>query len=172
MHEMNHLLFDNEKPASIFEVGCGSSAFLKDYQENFSHVIVGGLDIDAGSYQSSRSALPSFADNFIQHNALNVPWPVKEKSWDIVFTVGTLLLIPDPFPVIKEMLRIAKQKIILAEYHDETKDAYGDQGKIPQPASLYDLRIRRDYQKVFKQLGMQAEFLPCIAGKTIIKCNV
>ena len=171
MHPIIDLMFENEQPKSVFEVGCSASTFLLEFSTE-RNVIVGGLDIDNSNYKTSIDRLPKYKDNFYLHDACKVPWPIPSKTYDIVFTVGTLLLIPDPFPVIKEMMRLAKHKIILAEFDDDELDVYGFYGKVPQPIPWKEMRIARSYRKVFQELNISCEIIPGILGKTFIKCSV
>lgn len=177
-YEIIGKMFGDENPKSIFEVGCASGRLFESYVGD---KIVGGLDFEV---DQAKKLYPLQAQNFIVWNATEIPWPVKSKSYDIVFTVGTLLLIPNPFPVIKEMLRIAKDKIILAESHDERFDEYGNainvvtqdsnqlNGSSKQAGNFYNMRITRDYKKVFQKLNKEIEISDGVGLKTIIKCGV
>ena len=156
-------MLDGENPETFFEVGCGSGGL--------SDRITGGLDLKPGKA------------HFMEWNAEKIPWPLKDNSQDIVFTVGTLLLIPDPYPIIKEMLRICKDKIIIAEVQDDSKSDYGEARNFitqevqildknsKQPSNFYDSRIARDYKKVFKNLGLDYQLIDGVGGKTIFKCK-
>ena len=157
------IIFRGENPKSIFEVGISSGRLMQEMYEK--GVILGGLD---RKLPEAKDYYPKFVDNFIQWDATKTPQPIKDKSWDIVFTSGVLLLIPDPFPVLKEMLRIAKGKVIISEIQDNMQDEYGEQGKIEQP-SHNNLRIKRDYWKVFKKLKVKAIIKGEAPGKTIFE---
>lgn len=102
-YEIIDEMFKGENPKSVFEMGCSAGSFLKEFKEK--GVKVGGLDIEPNKY--------------LVHDATK-PWPLEDKSWDIVFSVGVLIYIKDPLPVIKEMLRVGK-KVILAERDGEDK---------------------------------------------------
>lgn len=160
-------IFRNESPESVFEVGCAAGMLM----ENFGF-IKGGIDSLAQNITSARHYHPETPQNFVQWDATKTPWPIDDKSYDIVFTCGTLILIPNPFPVLKEMMRIAKDKVIIAEPHDEELDEYGYLGNVPQPSVMYDSRIVRNYKKVFDILGWKYEFTESAGGKDIFKVKV
>ena len=172
-------MFKDEKPQSIFEVGVSGGILFKEYAEINGIKVLGGIDID------KRSKFPENFPNseFILHDANEIPWPIKDNSYDIVFTVGTLLTLPNPYTVIKEMLRVCKDKIIIAENQDDnetdygmahsssTNDYYRLDDKIEQPVDPYLWRVSRDYRKVFKKLGKKYEIVEGCGGKTIFKCK-
>lgn len=178
-YEVIEKMFADEIPKSIFEVGCGNGGLFSDYA-NDKGLTVGGMDVNLSG---AVLTFPAQKDNFILHNAENVPWPIPSESYDIVFTVGTLLLIPDPFPVLKEMMRICKDKIIIAEVHGEDFDEYGEGTNFVksgirkfydgarQSPDYYDYRITRNYYKVFKKLGWEFEECESGGGKSIFKCK-
>ena len=176
-------VFENENPSSIFEVGCTAGMLFKSYyDESNEELIVGGLDFFP--VEAAKGIYPKCAENFFQWDATKTPYPIADNSFDIVFTIGTLLLIPDPYPVIKEMLRICKDKIIIAEQQDWQCDDYGISthlitGDTPeqqkegmlQPVDFNYTRIKRDYEKVFKKLGLKIDIKETYIDKTIIKCK-
>lgn len=161
-------VFEGENPKSIFEVGCANGMLLEDYALEH-EVIVGGLEISAPSIQNCKERFKTYKDNFYTGDA-QLPFLIPDNSFDIVYTIGTLILIPNPFPTIKEMLRIAKVKIILAEPHDEGLDEYGAYGDVPQPDNYTGIRIPRNYIKVFEKLNLPMTLEDSGLGKWIIKC--
>ena len=144
MYKIIEKIFEKESPSSIFEVGCANGSLFKEYSDQKK---VGGLDINP--VMGAKIQYPEYADNFIQFDARKENWPIPDNSYDIVFTVGTMLLLEDPTITIREMLRIAKDKIILAEPHNEIEKIDG---------GLYGPRYIRDYIKFFKGLNMMCFF--------------
>lgn len=158
-------MFEGENPKSVFEIGVGGGGLLKDVSDHFGCTDVGGIDISRVRMQNLTNTFPG--KEFLVHD-LNDPWPVPDNSFDIVFSVGVLMYIFEPIPVIQEMLRVAKDKIILAEYHTEDVDEYGGLAKIKLPDRM-STGIGRNYIKLFETLGKNITTEPC-EGKTIIKC--
>ena len=170
MYEIIEKMFEGENPSSIFEVGVAGGLLMKEKPW-----VVGGIDINSTDILSAKLNYPQYADNFIQYDARKPNWPIPDNSYDIVFSVGTLCLIEDPMITIKEMLRIAKDKIILAEFHnkiDKKSDLYSFSfGNTGRTGFGYEHRYIRDNIRVFKELGKKAEFIGEVTGKTIIKCK-
>lgn len=178
-YEIIFRMFEDEKPESIFEVGVSGGMLFKEYAGTHDIKVVGGMDINPNSQFPV-----NFPDSeFKVHDATKVPWPIESNSYDIVFTVGTLLCLPNPYPVIKEMLRICKDKIIIAENQNDSESDYGTAHSsskneyyilddiIDQPVDPYEWRVSRDYKKVFEKLGKQYEIVEGCGGKTIFKCK-
>lgn len=160
VYEVVEKMFEGENPKSIFEVGCANGSLFKDYADR-NKLKVGGLDIFP--VNGARVQYPEYADNFIQFDAMQDNWPILDNSYDIVFTVGTFTILKDYIITIKEMLRICKDKIILAEVHNETEREENTGGG-------YNCRYTRNYKKVFEDMGLKADIVAVVQGKTIIKC--
>lgn len=158
-------MFKGENPESIFEIGCGGAGLLKDVSDHYGGIRVGGIDTSKVRMENSKNLFPDI--QFIVHD-LNDPWPVPDNSFDIVFSVCTLGYIFNPFPVVQEMFRVARDKVILAEYHSNNTDEYGFLLKAIMPDRTETL-IARDYRKLLKDKNLQ--FFNSESGKTIIKCR-
>lgn len=168
MQIMLDALFSGESYDSLYEVGCASGWYLTHARPD---VIRGGIDIDESNIAVVKKKFPRDAHNFIHFDGRKANWPVQDKSYDIVFTVGTLLIMPDPLNAMREMLRIAKKKIIIAELHRigaDMSNGYVD----AFPKDVRDIRITRDYVEAFKLLRLQPQITDEVLGKTIFKCTV
>src|SRR3990167_5580217 len=97
-------IFEGEKPESIFEIGCASGKLLEYAQSLYRDIKVGGLDISVQGLKEAKETFPKYADNFILHN-INDPWPLPDKSYYIIFSVGVLMYLFDPREALKEMMR-------------------------------------------------------------------
>lgn len=149
-------MFEGEEPKSVFEIGCGGAGLLKDVSDHFG-CKVGGMDISKVRMENANNVFPDV--KFLIHD-LNDPWPLEDKSFDIVFSVCTLAYLLNPELAIKEMTRVGK-KVIIAEYH---------QDNIPDTilkAILSDREekfIIRDYKKL-----IEGDFKTSSTNRTIIK---
>ena len=158
-------LFEGENPENIFEVGCGVGGFLKDYVESIKNVPVGGIELNPIDLAQAKENFPDYKDNFYVWDALKPNWPVSDKKYDIVFSIGTLILMPYPEVAIGEMLRIGK-KVILAELQNHN-ESYGvingnyDYG--------YQYRCAHDYHKQFDRFGVKVVITQGLFDKSIIK---
>ena len=149
-------MFKDETPKSIFEVGCANGGLLNDVYKNM-EVSVGGLDQNEGDLGRSKARFPKYAENFFVWDMNNIPWPVKDKQYDIAFTVGTLLYADNPKAIIDEMARIAR-KIMIAEPEVGIieKDHHGT----------------RHYRSYKELLEGKIEELGMVATKLIYKCTL
>jgi hypothetical protein len=167
VNEIVSLVFEGENPDSVFEIGSASGELLRDYWIHRERkVAIGGIDLNPDYAEENMKKIPG--SRFLTGDIRITPWPIEDKSYDIAFSIGTLILMEDPVPVIKEMLRIAK-KVILAEPHGEEYNAGSDSQ--PHPYG-YHLRCRHDYQAIFDKLKLPVTITnpnPSL-GKHIIKC--
>ncbi len=144
------IMLQGETFESIFEVGC-AEAHLMDYLEGKRR---GGIDRRLDTIRGR--------ENFIEADLTNLPWPVKDKEYDIAFTFGTLMYIKDPIPVIKEMFRIADRVIIVEPMEGEKiVDHHGE-------------RFYHNYLYVISQalggmINRDIEYIN-LPGKVIHKC--
>lgn len=113
MREMTDMILKGEEFSSLFEVGVGSGYYLADAYA--SGLKVGGLDIEQENIDTTRVRFPNCRDNFVLHDANIRPWGIKHRSYDIVFTVGTLFLLKEPFNALIEMAYISEKAQIFAE---------------------------------------------------------
>jgi trans-aconitate methyltransferase len=106
-----------QKSDTIFEVGCGSGAFLYPlYQQGYE---VSGVDYS--------EALISIARRFIPRGRFNIAEAKEietEKKYDIALSNGVFLYFPDlsyAKEVLNKMLKIARRKVAVLEVNDEKK---------------------------------------------------
>lgn len=145
MHPIVEHIFKGENPKSILEVGCGKGILLKQYVQE-QDIRVAGLEIDPTNEEEFKQNFPD--GQFILHD-INKSFPFKDKEFDMVVSIGTLIIIEDAEPVLREMLRVGK-KVALAEFHDETQDEKGVSMKV----DVYFRRMYRDYNKLFSKFGI------------------
>ena len=160
-------MFKGENPSSVLEIGCGSGGLLKDLTNHYPGLKVAGIDISTVAIKEAREILPE--GKFIQASLLD-PWPLADKSYDIVFSVGVLMYIFEPVFVMQEMLRVAK-KVIIAEYHHQELDLYGHLTRGYFEDGKTHTGIIRNYFEVLQKAGgpTKVGILDSGLGKTIIK---
>ena len=103
--------------------------------------------------EKSRQTFPEYAHNFILHN-VNDPFPVPDNSFDIVFGVGILMYLINPQSAIEEAIRIARKKVIFAEFHYPEMDEVGTFLKVAWPPGKWHLGVARNYEKLFSKVFM------------------
>lgn len=163
-------MFNNETPASVFEIGCANGGLLRDLRSKYPDIRVGGMDISKSIDQCKSEFGP---DNFYWADLNDTPWPIPDKSYDIVFSVGVLMYMFDPLSVLREMFRISK-KVILAEYHHSQVDLCGQLTKGYIEDGKIQTGIIRDYISLFKVMNMPMTltYQESSAGKTIFKAQL
>lgn len=164
-------MFKEEKPKSVFEIGCANGGLLAQLVEHFPDLVVGGMDIMKSDLAIAKKKFPTYSDNFLFHNVLE-PWPIADKSYDIVFSVGVLMYIFEAVPVIQEMFRVGK-KVIIAEYHHQELDIFGHMTRGYWDKGRVHTGIIRNYIEIFQSLGipMSIRVEETGLGKTILKCT-
>jgi SAM-dependent methyltransferase len=137
-------MFRDETPTSVFEIGCANGGLLKDLKSHYPNIVVGGMEIS----RSIEECKKEFgADNFYKED-INDPWPIKDKAFDIVFSVGVLMYMTEPMHVLREMLRVGK-KIIIAEYHHDEISLWGQLTNGYINKERIQTGIIRDYISLF-----------------------
>jgi len=104
---------------SIFEIGCGAGANLQRIHELYPKTQFGGIDINNDAIVLAKKLLP-------QAQILDVGVAddiyFSDNSIDVIFTDATLIYIGlDKInAVMKEITRIARNGIVLCEFHSES----------------------------------------------------
>lgn len=108
----------------VLEVGCGTGAILREINSPAS---LHGLDLEPASLTECRIHAP--AVSLTRGNAHSLPYP--DRSFDIVYCHFLLLWVSDPLQVLREMARVGRTVLAVAE------PDYSQ--RIDQPATLKKL---------------------------------
>lgn len=92
----------------ILEVGCGTGAILSGLTSPAS---LHGLDLDPVALNECRIHAPTVSA--IRADAHHLPYP--DKSFDIAYCHFLLLWVDDPLQVVREMARVSRAVLALAE---------------------------------------------------------
>ena len=92
----------------ILEVGCGTGAILSGLTSPAS---LHGLDLDPAALNECRIHTPTVSA--IRADAHHLPYP--DKSFDIAYCHFLLLWVDDPLQVVREMARVSRAVLALAE---------------------------------------------------------
>jgi len=155
------LVLGGENPNSIFEVGSAAGQLMKSFSENKPSLRVGGIEINEGNLKQAKINYPKQSENFILFDASEKHWPIQSNSYDIVISVGTLILLQEVYTPLKEMMRIAKHKVIIAEHHNGSLEGV-------EKIENYNWW---NYEKVFKELYFNYEICGTLKEKTVFKCK-
>jgi len=108
------------KFGSIIEIGCGAGANLGKIIQNFKGVAVGGIDINKDAIDTALEIFGNNAD-VLEVSSMDKIF-LSDQSTDIVLT-DMALIYADPFKidkVIKEIKRVARNAVILVEFHHKS----------------------------------------------------
>ncbi|MDP1546675.1 MAG: class I SAM-dependent methyltransferase [Anaerolineales bacterium] len=129
--DLRNYLFDKaglDGAERILEVGCGTGAVLRELN---TPAPLHGLDLEPASLTQCRIHAP--AASLTLGDAHSLPYP--DKSFDIVYCHFLLLWVSDPLQVVREMARVGKTVLALAE------PDYGQ--RVDKPAALQPLGERQ-----------------------------
>jgi len=110
-HDLRTYLFEQaglKNARHVLEVGCGTGAILRDLT---TPAALHGLDLEPASLAECRIHAPAV---LLTHgDAHFLPYP--DQSFDIVYCHFLLLWVRDPLQVVREMARVGKSVLALAE---------------------------------------------------------
>src|SRR6516164_877998 len=115
----------NLNPRPVLEFGCNVGRNLSVLRECAPALILKGVDINAEAVAFGRHEqgldLTQADESFLQAQA--------ENSFDVVFTVSVLDHLPNPGPVLADMVRVSRLGVLLLE------PSLGKEGKVLKPES-------------------------------------
>ena len=94
----------------VLEVGCGTGAILCDLT---TPAAIHGLDLDPASLAECRTHCDAPTVMLTRSDAQFLPYP--DQSFDIVYCHFLLLWVHDPLQVVREMARVGRSVLALAE---------------------------------------------------------
>jgi SAM-dependent methyltransferase len=109
---------------SALELGCGFGRVLKIVADNFSLRRLEGIDVSptqiahAREYVGSPGIILNVAD-------ITKGLSYEDEEFDLVYTCEVLMHIPDPGPIMDEMLRVSRKYILNLEYFDSSNRPLG-----------------------------------------------
>jgi 2-polyprenyl-3-methyl-5-hydroxy-6-metoxy-1,4-benzoquinol methylase len=108
-----------QKGDTIFEIGCGSGAFLYPfYRQGYE---VSGVDYSEALVRIAKRLMPRGIFNIVEAKDIET-----EEKYDIVLSNGVFFYFPNlsyAKEVLNKMLKIARQKVAVLEVNDENKRA-------------------------------------------------
>lgn len=111
------------RPRSVLEFGCNVGRNLFALRERAPGLILKGIDINAEAVAFGRQErgldLSHADETFLQAQAT--------ESFDVIFTVSVIDHVPNPKPILVEMVRVARLGVLLLE------PSLGKEGKVIKP---------------------------------------
>src|SRR5580765_4557008 len=99
------------RPRSVLEFGCNVGRNLFALRERATGLILKGVDINAEAVAFGRQErgldLSQADETFLQAQATD--------AFDVIFTVSVIDHVPNPKPVLTEMVRVARLGVLLLE---------------------------------------------------------
>ena len=125
---------------SLLEVGCNSAPNLIAIQRAFPFTALSGVDINKKAIKEGQKNTQNIKLSVANADSL----PFIDKSFDIVLLDAVLMYVgPDKIlKVISEIKRVAREMIIIVDFHDNV----GVDGKIDEKLGHWV----RDYEAIFK----------------------
>lgn len=150
LQQIKHL-----KPNIVSEIGCGfgrNISYLVNNGLSFQGLF--GIDISMPMLKSAHRQLNLSSGTLIQADASKLP--LKDRSCDLVFSMGLLMHVPPGKlnDVFLEFIRISKVHILIVELHCES---------IPDNCREYT--FIHDYDHLFQEYGVK------ILNRQIISAN-
>jgi pseudaminic acid biosynthesis-associated methylase len=135
---------------SVLEVGCAHGENLRHLSQLLAPHEVWGVDLNA----SALAAVPQVAPGTNAAWALARDLPFRDRFFDMVFTVGLLIHMPEGTldTVMREIVRCSRRWVLCGEYQsDKTVDInYRD-----RPGILFKRDYGRLYQDVVPELALR-----------------
>ena len=127
--------------SNVLEVGCTQGDNLVHFGGHLDNNQMAGLDVNATVLESLQTNLPGI--RAVKGVARSMPF--DDREFELVFTVGLLIHIPDDAlrDVMAEMIRCSGRYVYAGEYHSDepTTIRYRDHD---------DILFKRDYGQLFQ----------------------
>jgi len=133
---------DEFETRTVLEVGCAHGENLSHIAHLLNQATVIGFDINESALRAVRTATPA---NAILGSARQLPF--RDRSCDLVFTVGLLIHQPDStLPlVMSEIVRCSSRWVVCGEYHSDTPTDIEYRGH-------RSILFKRDYGALYQRL--------------------
>jgi ubiquinone/menaquinone biosynthesis C-methylase UbiE len=106
-------LFQSAGVQSVLEVGCATGRGLRSLQEALPDAFICGLEPVSALLRERTNIGDHKRISWIQGVGESLPF--ADRSFDAVCEFSTLHHVPDPVPVVKEMLRVARKVVLIAD---------------------------------------------------------
>lgn len=106
-------LFQSAGVQSVLEVGCATGRGLRSLQDALPDAFVCGLEPVGALLREATKAGDHMQISWIQGVGESLPF--ADRSFDAVCEFSALHHVPDPAPVVREMLRVARKVVLIAD---------------------------------------------------------
>lgn len=154
----------DRKPESVLEIGCARGYILKRLED--AGIPVCGLEVSKHCYGTR------VVKHVHKHDLTKFPWPVKDKEYDLCFSIATLEHIPeDKIPELaQELERVSKRGLHGVDFGDKD-DGFDKTHCTMHDKAWWEARLPKGHEVVSKEdLESGPVQLPPGDGK--VKLNV
>lgn len=102
---------------SALELGCGFGRILKLLSDNFLLRRLEGVDVSPDQILHAKEFVSCPRVHF-EVGDITAPLKYHDGEFDLVLTCEVLMHIPEPLPVLREMLRVSGRYVVNLEYFD------------------------------------------------------
>lgn len=108
--------------SSALELGCGFGRILKLLVDHFQLRSLEGLDISPDQIRRARGYVKT---PWVGLAVADITAPLKygDRQFDLVLTCEVLMHIPEPLPVLREIVRVSNRYVVNVEYFDPSAKA-------------------------------------------------
>lgn len=122
-------------PKSVLDVG-GAYGFIA---KRLLGKGIYAVCMDVSHWCEEQKVIP---DNFVRYDMRDIPWPFKDKEFDVVYCEGVLEHIEDEFieAIMKEFDRVADERILALtfDWHIKVRPHLSEDGLAPGHINLHD----------------------------------
>lgn len=113
-------------PVSVLDVGCAYGFMVRRLLDKGIYAV--GMDISEWAGKIASGLIPH---NFVRHDMRVIPYPFRDKEFDVLYCEGVLEHIEEEhiIPIMKEFERISHRRIIQVSFSDH-KDVEKEEGHI------------------------------------------
>ena len=109
---------------SALELGCGFGRILKIVADNFCLRRLEGIDISPAQIAHAREYVNNHQVT-LKVVDITRGLSYEDGEFDLVYTCEVLMHIPDPLPIMEEMLRVSRKHVLHVEYFDQLDSPLG-----------------------------------------------
>ncbi len=143
-------LCDNNGLSSAFEFGCGTGRTLYWIQRTYPSVSCFGMDVSPLMIQKGLQSFPVNIQLGDERRLRRMP----DGRFDLVFTCSVLDHIPDPGPVLADLVRISKSHLLLLEPMIYFNDGTVFEGRVDAKITYVSYTYSWNYDRMIAPLHL------------------
>ncbi|HJJ42270.1 MAG TPA: class I SAM-dependent methyltransferase [Methanocorpusculum sp.] len=140
--------------SKVLDVGCGKGYLLYELQLLIPDLEITGFDISKHGLSCSH---PDFKGHLFNHRAEDIPYPFKDKEFDLVISLTCLhnLRIFDLQKALSEIMRVGKQQYVAVESYRNEQEMFNLECWALTAESLFDFD---EWVWLYKHFGYTGDY--------------